>query len=128
MTSTEKPAAWLEHASGALDREYICMPVGECQPCPEDHLAYPYCRPYNNRQPVECLQTITGAQVPGWSACGKFIHAEVYKYTQYVLINVLIMVLALSVYIWRQVYQTRKYEGMLYQRVHGRSTLRRPRE
>ena len=87
---------------------------------------------------MECLQTITGAQVPGWSACGKFIHAEVYKYTQYVvrmtrpdylqLINVLIMVLALSVYIWRQVYQTRKYEWMLYQRVHGRSTLRRPRE
>ena len=38
MTSTEKPATWLEHASGALDREYICMPVGECKPCPEDHV------------------------------------------------------------------------------------------
>lgn len=38
MTSTEKPAAWLEHASGALNKEYICMPVGECNPCPEDHV------------------------------------------------------------------------------------------
>lgn len=41
-------------------------------------------------------------------------------------LNVLLVVAALSVYVWRQVYQTRKFHGMLYHRVHGRQTRRAP--
>ncbi|WFD37099.1 uncharacterized protein MJAP1_000040 [Malassezia japonica] len=104
---------------------YACAPVDECMPCPEDHLAYPYCRPYNNRQAVQCLAS-DGALVDGWSACGKFIGAEVRHYGQFVFLNVLLVVAALSVYVWRQVYQTRKFHGMLYHRVHGRQTRRAP--
>lgn len=39
-------------------------------------------------------------------------------------LNLVVVAAALSVYIWRQVYQTRKFRGMLYQRVHGRARVR----
>ena len=106
---------------------YACAPVGECEPCPEDHVSYPYCRPYNNRQAVKC--TLLGANgapaagaadVQGWSACGKFVGSEMHQYALFILGNVVLVLLAVGVYVWRQQYQTRKYRGMLYQRVHGR--------
>ncbi|WFD03818.1 hypothetical protein MOBT1_002513 [Malassezia obtusa] len=104
---------------------YTCTPVSECRPCPADHLAYPYCRPYNNRQAVRCVPTNGTAPVMhGWSACGKFIGAEVRGYGQFVFLNLVVVAAALSVYIWRQVYQTRKFRGMLYKRVHGRARVR----
>lgn len=36
-------------------------------------------------------------------------------------LNVVLVIAALSVYVWRQVHQTRKFHGMLYRRVHGRT-------
>merc|ERR1711963_1314532 len=95
------PSTWLDQTEITQISEYICAPMGECKPCPENNLAYPYCRPYNNRQEVQCTHTGTNAQVQGWSACGKFVHAEVFKYSQFVLLNVLIVVFALTIYIWR---------------------------
>jgi len=43
------------------------------------------------------------------------------------LVNVVIVVTALAIYIWRQLYQSRKYQGMLHQRVHGGPQVRRNR-
>lgn len=40
------------------------------------------------------------------------------------LFDVVVLLGALAVYIWRQRYQTAKYQGMLYQRVHGRRARR----
>jgi len=76
------------------------------------------------------MRAPTQPPIQGWSACGKFVNAEVRSYTHFVvsdrlslltqLFNVLVVIAALTVYIWRQIYQTRKFQGMLYQRVHGR--------
>lgn len=52
--------------------------------CALTQLVYPYCRPYNNRQAVQCVAG-DGALVEGWSACGKFIGAEVRHYGQFVV-------------------------------------------
>ncbi|WFD49060.1 hypothetical protein GLX27_003737 [Malassezia furfur] len=94
-------------------------------PCPADDLAYPYCRPYNNRQAVQCVANASTPAVHGWSACGKFIGAEVRAYGKFVLANVVVVVAALALYVWRQVHQTRRFHGMLYARVHGRAQARR---
>lgn len=42
-------------------------------------------------------------------------------------VNVAIVIMALAIYIWRQLHQSRKYHGMLYQRVHGGPQSRRNR-
>ena len=95
------------------------------RPRAHPQLAYPYCRPYNNRQAVQCVANASTPAVHGWSACGKFIGAEVRAYGQFVLANVVVVVAALALYVWRQVHQTRRFHGMLYARVHGRAQARR---
>lgn len=109
-------------ASASLYEGYICETVGECLPCPQDRLDFPYCRPYNNRQQVSCVPVgePESAELLGWSACGKFTGLEVRHYAQFVLCNVLVMLVAAFLYAWRQRYQTLKFRSMLQQRVHGR--------
>lgn len=79
-------------ATPLSDAAYTCTAVGECRPCPPDHVRsatnqvmYPYCRPYNNRQAVQCTSALSPTPLPGWSACGKFVGAEVQHYGQFLV-------------------------------------------
>ncbi|SNX85175.1 uncharacterized protein MEPE_03884 [Melanopsichium pennsylvanicum] len=41
--------------SGEADRTaYVCVPIGDCEQCPQQVIYLPYCRPYNNRRRVAC--------------------------------------------------------------------------
>lgn len=121
---------------------YTCTPVSECRPCPADHV----CRARAlTTARVPLLPPVQ--QPPGGALCAHERHGardarvervwEVYRrrsarlwpvcgtrmpHAQF--LNLVVVAAALSVYIWRQVYQTRKFRGMLYKRVHGRARVR----
>ncbi|KAJ4468876.1 hypothetical protein J3R30DRAFT_1616826 [Lentinula aciculospora] len=35
-------------------QELICIPFGECEPCPSDELDRPFCQPFGNRRLMHC--------------------------------------------------------------------------
>lgn len=100
--SSTAPAASSSVSSNAT--MHVCAPIGECEPCPDDVIHLPYCRPYNNRRRVACspvsdannttaiqaaLRSATTASNPaallGYEACGKSAKHEARDYFEMIV-------------------------------------------
>ncbi|KAJ3729856.1 hypothetical protein C8R42DRAFT_716112 [Lentinula raphanica] len=42
-------------------QELICIPFGECEPCPPDELDKPFCQPFGNRRLMHCHNASTSS-------------------------------------------------------------------
>ncbi|KAF9069513.1 hypothetical protein BDP27DRAFT_1222513 [Rhodocollybia butyracea] len=42
-------------------QELICIPFGECEPCPSDELDKPFCQPFGNRRLMHCKNATTSS-------------------------------------------------------------------
>ncbi|KAF8434777.1 hypothetical protein L210DRAFT_3613776 [Boletus edulis BED1] len=91
----------------------ICVPFGECEPCPPDALHEPFCQPFGNRRLMHCSlnnQTITSTvapttpsqpsiqgELPAWQSCGRIVARERADFYEFLACNLLFAIVALSI-------------------------------
>ncbi|KAF8345343.1 hypothetical protein F5887DRAFT_178828 [Amanita rubescens] len=110
------------HASNGTQSELICLPFGICEPCPEDALHEPFCRPFGNRRLMHCVNgTTTGptdenhssgtptssldhdepdhpeGETLAWESCGRIPSRERADFYEFVACNILFTVISLVV-------------------------------
>ncbi|KDN43208.1 hypothetical protein K437DRAFT_154309 [Tilletiaria anomala UBC 951] len=108
--------------------QWACKVIGNCQPCPEDSLHFPYCQPYANRLPVSCapLSSSTNSASPqsteyikGWQQCGKSVSQERWDYFEFTVFTAFIAVIGLIVFIRRQKILSERHYSVLNQRINS---------
>ncbi|KAN0061163.1 hypothetical protein ACQY0O_006898 [Thecaphora frezii] len=115
-------------------KEWRCRPSGACQRCPESVRYLPYCRPYNNRQPLVCTRTAPTDSTPAslqvaWSdatsivayeSCGKVVHEEARDFAEFVTCIAIISIASVVVFVQRQRVLFQRQNRLLASRVSGR--------
>ncbi|KAM6492438.1 hypothetical protein JOM56_012162 [Amanita muscaria] len=103
-------------SSNVTQVELSCSPFGRCEPCPEDALQEPFCRPFGNRRLVHCVNDSGDGQrhsppeslnhqdsghpegeTIAWESCGRIPHQERADFYEFVACNILFAVIALVV-------------------------------
>ncbi|KIM71352.1 hypothetical protein PILCRDRAFT_28765, partial [Piloderma croceum F 1598] len=85
----------------------ICRPFGRCEPCPEDALHEPFCKPFGNRRLVHFPpqhpppshpnpNTLQG-ETPAWESCGRIPEKEREDFWEFVACNVLFAIIFLFI-------------------------------
>lgn len=132
---------------------HVCSPIGECEPCPEDVIHLPYCRPYNNRRRVACSPVTdrTDAQAVqsaldvvvhtakstssgsgsgsvtvrmGYEACGKSAKQEAKDYFEMIAVIASIAIFSVWAFVQRQKLLFKRQNLQLQSRVMGSSRKR----
>ncbi|KAJ9473981.1 hypothetical protein PHBOTO_004071 [Pseudozyma hubeiensis] len=123
---------------------HVCSPISECEPCPEDVIHLPYCRPYNNRRRVAC-SPVTDRNNPqsvqsalsaaksaktntsaanvirlGYEACGKSAKQEARDYFEMIGVIASIAIFSVWAFVQRQKLLFRRQNQRLQSRVTGR--------
>lgn len=121
---------------------HVCAPIGECEPCPDDVIHLPYCRPYNNRRRVAC-SPVTDRNNPeavqaaldeakaaksgsnstirlGYEACGKSAKKEARDYFEMIAFIASIAIFSVWAFIQRQKLLFQRQNQQLLSRVTGR--------
>ncbi|KAG8216470.1 hypothetical protein J3R82DRAFT_6581 [Butyriboletus roseoflavus] len=96
----------------------ICLPFGECEPCPSDALHEPFCQPFGNRRLMHCSPNHTTTsmeplpswypsftpspppiqgETPAWQSCGRIVAQERADFYEFLGYNLLVAAVALSV-------------------------------
>ncbi|KAN0085912.1 hypothetical protein V8E55_007046 [Tylopilus felleus] len=97
----------------------ICLPFGDCEPCPPDALHEPFCQPFGNRRLMHCspnhttstepipewhphptftpsLSPIQG-ETPAWQSCGRIVARERADFYEFVACNLFFVAVAMSI-------------------------------
>ncbi|CDS01007.1 uncharacterized protein SPSC_05179 [Sporisorium scitamineum] len=124
---------------------HVCAPIGECEPCPDNVIHLPYCRPYNNRRRVACspisnpndphaiqaalananaaksTSTSTSATTAalGYEACGKSAKQEARDYFEMIAVITSIAIFSVWAFIQRQKLLFQRQNQQLQSRVTG---------
>jgi len=94
--------------------QVICRPFGTCEPCPEDALHEPFCKPFGNRRLMHCTSTPSTlhappparpptnpdtfqGETPAWESCGRILDQERADFWEFVACNALFAAISLSV-------------------------------
>ncbi|KAJ3793735.1 hypothetical protein GGU11DRAFT_691179, partial [Lentinula aff. detonsa] len=104
-------------------QELICIPFGECEPCPLDELDKPFCQPFGNRRLMHCHNASFQSssyydgsyrpphhdsnsphrpldkigETPAWESCGRIISRERADFYEFMACNVLFAIGAILV-------------------------------
>ncbi|CBQ68430.1 conserved hypothetical protein [Sporisorium reilianum SRZ2] len=128
---------------------HVCAPIGECEPCPDDVVHLPYCRPYNNRRRVACspltnpndpvavqaalnlassaAKSATSTAALGYEACGKSAKQEARDYFEMIAVIASIAIFSVWAFIQRQKLLFRRQNQQLQSRVQGNRKMRAAR-
>ncbi|TKY89949.1 hypothetical protein EX895_001247 [Sporisorium graminicola] len=128
-------------ANATTATTHVCAPIGECEPCPDDVIHLPYCRPYNNRRRVACspvtnptdpkaiqsaLTLATAAKTStnstaslGYEACGKSAKQEARDYFEMIAVIASIAIFSVWAFVQRQKLLFRRQNQQLQSRVTG---------
>ncbi|KIM33721.1 hypothetical protein M408DRAFT_84088 [Serendipita vermifera MAFF 305830] len=105
------------HDASAPVESYQCHPFGQCEPCPEDALHEPFCKPFGHRRVVHCMlrkgdgsDTVgdphNGAgsgshpiygEIPAWETCGRSVRQETADFWEFVFCNAALASISLFV-------------------------------
>ncbi|GAC92452.1 hypothetical protein PHSY_000005 [Pseudozyma hubeiensis SY62] len=130
-------------AGSSNSTAHVCSPIGDCEPCPEDVIHLPYCRPYNNRRRVACspvtdrndpqavqsaLRAANSAKTDtsaanvrlGYEACGKSAKQEARDYFEMIGVIASIAIFSVWAFVQRQKLLFRRQNQRLQSRVTGR--------
>ncbi|GAC74135.1 hypothetical protein PANT_10d00032 [Moesziomyces antarcticus T-34] len=123
--------------------DYVCVPAGDCNPCPDDVVHLPFCRPYNNRRRVACSPVAdradasavrtamdtanaarnatgsTAAALLGWEACGKSAKQEAKDYFEMIAVVAVLAVVSVWAFVQRQKLLFQRQNQQLLYRVSG---------
>ncbi|KAG9311721.1 hypothetical protein JVU11DRAFT_7960 [Chiua virens] len=122
----------------------VCLPFGECEPCPPDALHEPFCQPFGNRRLMHCTpnRTITLAEpipsyhpyptdapstssiqgeIPAWQSCGRIVAKERADFYEFLACNLFFAMVALSIALVR----SRRVEAIQARRLAARIGLTR---
>ncbi|KZS97206.1 hypothetical protein SISNIDRAFT_482140 [Sistotremastrum niveocremeum HHB9708] len=126
-----------------------CVPFGPCEPCPADALHQPFCQPFGNRRLAHCSSPSTPSnssnippndgsidddvilppsegkvegkgKTPTWMTCGRVVEQERRDFFEFVMCNVILAGLAITLVITRSKALASNRTRRLAARIHVR--------
>ncbi|KAI7906283.1 uncharacterized protein BX663DRAFT_495888 [Cokeromyces recurvatus] len=132
-TSSSKSLGDYTHSHQVVDKStYSCFPIGECEACsPLEKKTQPYCIEFGNKQAIRCewddaeLQNKNqttfddddAISLPSFRPCRQVKSIERMRFIKFEAFNLVMAILSLVIFSWRQKKIAREQYQKLAQRI-----------